>query len=119
MNPREQKRKVSIMTSYIAHEFYRNSRQYVTKRLSRMPYAQAGVIIDNDGTHLISYTTHVCTIDKDGWLTCTGTYSATTRKHIGAFMREYAPQLSYYDAKAAYEKGHKINIYTGEIVSLA
>ena len=111
------------MTSYIAHEqigyFCKDSRQYVTKRLSHMPYAQAGVIIDNNGTNLISYTTLVCTIDKDGWLTCTGTYSATTRKHISAFMHEYAPQMSYYDAKAAYEKGHKINIHTGEIVSLA
>lgn len=110
------------MTSYIAHEqigyFCKDSIQHVHKRLDRQPYAQAGVIFDNHGTHLISYTTLVCTIDKDGWLSCTGTYSATTRKHIGSFLKEFAPNMCYYDAKACYEKGHKINIHTGEIVSL-
>lgn len=111
------------MTSYIAHEqmgyFQRDAIQTVSKRLERMPYAQAGIIFDDNGTHLISYTTLVCTIDAEGWLTCTGTYSQTTRKHISAFMREIAPWLSYYDAKACYENGHKLNIHTGEIVPLA
>lgn len=107
------------MTSYKAHErigyFERESVQTVSKRLEKMPYAQAGVIFDANGTHLISYTTLVCTIDTEGWLSCTGTYSQTTRKHISAFMREFAPWLSYYDAKACYEQGHKLNIRTGEI----
>jgi hypothetical protein len=83
-----------------------------------MPSAQAGIIFDDNGTHLISYTTLVCTIDNEGWLSCTGTYSATTRKHISAFMRECAPAFSYYDAKACYEKGHMLNIRTGEIKAL-
>ena len=111
------------MTSYVAHEIWggiycKDSRQFVDKRLDKMPSAQAGIIFDDRGTHLISYTTLVCTIDREGWLSCTGTYSATTRKHIGAFMHEFAPHMSYYDAKACYEKGHKINIRTGEIVPL-
>ena len=113
---------VSIMTSYVAHEqigyFCKDSIQEVNQRLKYQPYAQAGVIFDNNGTHLISYTTLVCTIDNQGWLTCTGTYSNTTRRHIGSFLREFAPNLNYYDAKKAYENNHKINIYTSEIVSL-
>ena len=111
------------MTSYIAHEqigyFCKDSRQWVSKRLDKMPSAQAGIIFDDRGTHLISYTTLVCTIDNEGWLSCTGTYSATTRKHIGAFMREVAPNLCYYDAKACYEGSHELNIHTGEIRMLA
>ena len=110
------------MTSYIAHEqigyFYKESRQYVDKRLAYQPCAQAGVVIDNKGIHLISYTTLVCTIDPNGWLSCTGTYSATTRRHIGNFLKEYAPNMNYYNAKACYENSHKINIHTGEIVDL-
>ena len=70
---------------------------------------------DKDGTiRFYSYTTHVITITPDGWLTCTGTYSPTTRKQIGRFLREYAPALTYHHAKAAYMLDVAINIYTCE-----
>ena len=111
------------MAQYTAHECW-GVFQYerivnVDKRLSAMPYAQAGVIFGKNGeVSLISYSTLVCTIDADGWLTCTGTYSQTTRKHIGAFMREYGHGLNYYDAKHCYEKGEMLNIYTGEVKKL-
>ena len=91
------------------------------KKLSAMPYAQAHVEIDNNGNiFLISYTTLVCCLDNEGWLSCTGTYSNTTRRHIGAFMKEYVEYPSgmrgnYYDAKACYEGGYQLNIYTGEV----
>jgi hypothetical protein len=91
----------------------------MSKNLDRMPYAQAKIVFDGEGTHLISYTTLVCTIDPEGWLSCTGTYSATTRKHISAFMRECTANLCYYDAKACYEGSHELNIHTGEIRMLA
>ena len=112
------------MYNYTAHEiwgyFAKDTRVSVTKRLDRQPYAQAGIIIYEDGRKdLISYSTLVCTVDKDGWLTCTGTYSQTTRKHISSFIREVAPNLSYYDAKRCYENDEAINIYTGEIISLS
>ena len=61
------------------------------KKLAKMPYAQAKVIImDNGAIVLRSYYTDVALIQSDGWLSINGLYSATTRKHIGAFMREYA-----------------------------
>lgn len=92
----------------------------ITKKLSRMPYAQARVVIDENGAIcLVSYSTVVIIIDPQGWLVCTGTYSATTRKHISAFMHEYGNGAGYYTAKKCYEDNETYNIYTGEIVSLA
>ena len=107
------------MVKYIAHEqigvWCKDVEVWVDKRLSLMPYAQAGIVHGNDGTHLISYATRVVTIDKQGWMTCTGTYSATTRKHIGAFLKECGNGASYYDAKFCYENDSAYNIYTGEV----
>jgi len=88
-------------------------------KLERMPYAQAHVAIDeNSNIFLISYTTEVISITAEGWLVCYGTYSQTTRKHIGAFMKEYTP-FDYFTAKDAYNKGYAVNINTGEIVYFA
>ena len=94
------------------------------KKLSAMPYAQAHVTIDSEGNiALYSYTTLVCFLNAEGWLRVTGLYSATTRKHIGAFMREYVEYPNgnrgcYYDAKQLYNDGVTMNIYTGEIEEL-
>lgn len=88
----------------------------VDRKLKNMPYAQAGVRIDEYGAiTLVSYETEVINIDPMGWLTCTGTYSASTRKHIGAFLKEYAPNITYQDAKRCYENNETIQIYTGAI----
>lgn len=88
------------------------------KALKYMPYASAGVCTDKDGTiRLVSYETTVITINPEGWLECTGTYSATTRKHIGAFMKEYTP-FGYYTAKECYERKQRINIWNGRIEKL-
>ena len=91
-------------------------------KLSGMPYASATVYRNNDGSmELYSYKTMVIFIDKDGWMDCTGTYSATTRKHIRSFMRNEVSKLSghslnYYHAKQCYMDNVKMNIYTGEII---
>ena len=86
----------------------------VDKRLSHCPYGQCGVIFTENGVDLYSYTTMVISI-KDNWLYCTGTYSATTRKHIGCFLKEYAPRISYYTVKQCYYDNMEINIETGEV----
>ena len=91
-------------------------------KLSGMPYASASVYKNTDGSmELYSYKTMVIFIDKDGWMECTGTYSTTTRKHIGSFMRNEVSAMSghplgYYAAKYCYENNVKMNIYTGEII---
>lgn len=88
------------------------------KKLNAMPYAQAKVVILPDGlTILRSYKTNIIYLRPDGWMTVQGLYSATTRRHIGAFVKEYA-QISYQTAKDLYEKKMKYNIYTGEIVPI-
>lgn len=85
------------------------------KKLDRMPYANAHVEIDNHGnTYLFSYKTLVCELSNDGWFTCHGLYSATTRKHISAFMREYT-RFDYQFAKNTYLEGIYINVETGEV----
>lgn len=85
------------------------------KNLKSMPYAQAKVIIENNEIVLRSYQTDVIIVTADGWLVCTGTYSATTRRHISAFMREYG-YGDYQLAKMLYKDGMKMNIYSGEVV---
>ena len=95
-------------------------RKHVTydECLKYCPHGSAGVIKrNNGGLVLVSYTTPVIYIDADGWLECTGTYIATTRKHIGAFMREYTP-VSYYTAKDCYERKQRINLWNGRIEKL-
>ena len=86
----------------------------VDKKLDRMPYAQAGILKVNDGLQLVSYETVVCEI-VGGWLHCYGTFSNSTRRHIGAFLKEVAPSLTYYDAKACYTDDVEMNVETGEI----
>ena len=94
------------------------------KKLELMPYAQAHVEIDEDGNkYLFSYRTMVIELTADGWLTCTGTYSRTTIRHIGAFMREYVEwpngeRGDYYTAKNAYLGKYRLNIETGEVEDL-
>ena len=86
------------------------------KKLSAMPYAQARIEIDDNGNiHLYSYYTRGAELDADGWLTVYGLYSATTRRHISAFMREYCKPFDYYAAKTCYECNERLNIHTAEV----
>lgn len=87
------------------------------KKLTKMPYAQAHVEIHENAISLFSYVTLVAAIDKDGWLTVYGLHSQTTRKHIGAFCKEYA-NCDYQTAKQIYNDGYKFNIHTGEVVEI-
>lgn len=99
----------------VVNGYYTTTAHY-TRNLKYCPYGSCGVNDYNDGClHLVSYTTRVISIDADGWLDCSGTYSATTRKHIGAFLKEYAPNLNYHDAKRAAIENIQINIRTREI----
>lgn len=85
--------------------------------LKNHPYAQCYVLAMNGGTiHFFSYKTRVITITPDGWLCCTGLYSATTRKQIGWFLKEYAPMINYHMVKQVYNDAMMINIHTGEVL---
>ena len=89
-----------------------------------MPYAHAQIREyrekDGDGQNvdiLQSYSTDVVEIDYDTCqITCTGLYSATTRKHISAFMREKG--MNYSIAKNCALDESIYNFVTGEYISL-
>ena len=88
------------------------------KKLNKMPHAQAKVIIMNNGNIILrSYYTDVAMIRSDGWLTINGLYSATTRRHISTFVKEYA-NISYQLAKDLCVKKMAYNIYTGEVIEI-
>lgn len=104
-----------MYTKTVLDGYYRKTVTY-DDRLKYCPYGSAGVVYEKDGgVTLYSYTTRIITIDGDGWMDCTGTYSATTRKHIGAFLKEYGNGFSYQTAKELAKTGNKININNGRI----
>jgi hypothetical protein len=91
---------------------------FTATNLSAMPYAQAKILRFEDGTvQLMSYATVVATVDRDGWLEIHGLYSMTTRKHIGAFMREVV-HMDFATAKQLYNDGYRMNIHTGEVIAI-
>ena len=107
--------KVHGMNGY--HQYERDV--YITKRLERMPYAQAGVIIhDNGRIDLMSYDTLAASIDPEGYLTVECLCSNTTRRHVSTFLREYAPNISYYTAKTLLQTGDAMHIVNGDIKKL-
>ena len=114
---------MSAPIKYIAHErwnsMYRNTEVYVDRKLKYMPYAEAGVRIHEDSSiSLVSFATTVITIDSDGFLTSHGIYGKCTGRHITAFLREYAPQITYNIVKLSWKEHFAINIETGETKDL-
>ena len=92
----------------------------VDELLAYCPNGQCGVRFDEHGAmHLVSYNTTVITVDPEGWLTCSGTYSATSRKHIGAYLKEYFPYISYHVVKRCYEDNKTLNVHTMEVENLS
>ena len=81
-----------------------------TKKLRNHPYSNCRVNLHSNGNiDFISYSTRVITIRNNNGnreIECTGTYSATTRKQIGYFLCEYAPDLNYYDMKRIAGSGY-------------
>lgn len=107
------------MKKFVAHEingyWARDIDVWVDRKLSTMPYAQAGVVLRDGKAVLMSYSTEAATLNTvEGWLTIDCMCSATTRRHVSAFLKEYCPAVSYYDAKAAFNGKYAINVYTGD-----
>ena len=89
---------------------------FTTSRIADHPYAQASIRrYTNGAIDFISYRTTVIQITSDGWMKCHGTYSQTTRKQIGWFLRECGNGFSYHTAKQLYTDRMELNIYTGEV----
>ena len=89
--------------------------------LSKMPYANAKIRQESNATILQSYDTDVAaivTISNNPWVVIFGLHSMTTRRHISAFLAEYAG-VQYETAKKAYEGGYVFNAAnTREIMNM-
>jgi len=87
---------------------------YIEKTLKSHPYANCKIIITDEYIYLKSYNTIIlkyCITDYT--LSVSGLYSSTTRKHIGYWLKEVLPGVSYSQVKKAYENNY--SIYTGGI----
>ena len=83
------------------------------EKLAAMPYAQAHIVRRPNAIVLVSYTTEVAEI-RGGCLTVKGLYSATTRKHISAFCRQFG--TDYQTAKKCYTDDLAYDIICREFV---
>lgn len=77
--------------------------------LKNHAYAQCHIRVHDSGDiDFISYQTRVISVvyrNGQRFIECTGTYSATTRKQIGWFCKEYIPDKSYHDMKEIAREG--------------
>lgn len=90
----------------------------IIRKLTAMPYAQAHVEIDDNGTiHMFSYVTEVARIENDV-LTIYGLYSMTTRRHLSAFCKEYTWVNDFQTIKALVNDGYTLNLETGEVTPI-
>lgn len=88
------------------------------RKLHDHPYANCKVIeteVTGDETIrrwvLRSYTTDVVLVRETPttWeLTCYGTYSQTTRRQIGWFLKDIGSPFTYYSAKRSFEHNSDI-----------
>lgn len=85
------------------------------EKLKSMPYAQAHISRTYNRVTLVSYATTVAEI-VGGVLMVYGLYSATTRKHISAFARQFG--MDYSIAKKCYTDGVGFDMLTREYVAL-
>lgn len=83
----------------------------MTEKLKFMPYAQAHIERRPNAVVLVSYSTAVAAI-VGGQLICNGLYSATTRRHIGAFCKQFG--TTYQVAKKCFTDKMQYDIVTGE-----
>ena len=89
-------------------------RVWTVRKLADHPYAQCHVETDYNGDiNFVSYATTVIMI-RGQHIFCTGTYSQTTAKQIGWFLREYFPRFNYYGMKELARLQMWEDIYTGE-----
>ena len=85
------------------------------EKLQSMPYAQAQIVRSANRISLISYETKVAEI-IGGVLLVYGLYSATTRKHIGAFAKQFG--ADYAIAKKCYMDSIGFDLILREYVAL-
>lgn len=107
-------------TKTVNNGYYATSVTY-DKRLAYKPYASAGVNIEHNEFGdtcytLQSYCTNILSLFEFYGKNHTYrylvvgrvNYSRTTISHVNAFLKEYAPEISYYECKEIWEKNDKV-----------
>ena len=74
------------------------------RALKYKPYAQVGVVLDEEGITLVSYESPIIRLHCDiiEFFNTAPDCSRTTISHVSAFLKEYAPTISYYQVKKAF-----------------
>lgn len=107
------------MTRKVLNGYYYTMVQYDAP-LALMPYAQAGVRYFTEESplnsehyertnvyQLVSYCTPILEYHTDTdelYIVFDPTYSASTRKHVGAFLKEYVKGVTYQQVRDAYHE---------------
>lgn len=98
------------------------------RSLKYKPYAQAGVVLDDEGVTLVSYESPIIKLHGDTieFFNTAPNYSRTTISHVSAFLKEYAPTISYFQVKEAFNTdalnewhivdGDLVHPLTGEVI---
>ena len=95
--------------------FLNYTEPYIKYRLKYCPYGQCKTFIKGDIIYLKSYETLVAFFDtKTNNFFIKGLYSTTTRKHINAFLQEFAGIISFVPYKPYINKA-LVNCYTRKI----
>ena len=123
------KETLHVTADHIVQTIKDNSDFVQYYKMSSMPYGSCNIgmvkVEDKTGEALYviflkSYSTVVCGYVLDGdivYMFCTGTYSATTAKHISRFVREFTPIFSYYTMKYIATFKTKCAIISGQGVN--
>lgn len=87
-------------------------------KLSSHPYSQCYVVLFDNGTiQLVSYTTPVAEIHPNGYVQALPYFncSATTRKQVGWFLKEYTA-ITYSYLKQAALRGCMVHAQNGDVI---
>lgn len=99
-----------------------------SRSLKYKPYAQAGVGLDDESITLVSYESPIIRLHCDTieFYETAPDYSRTTISHVIAFLREYAPKITYQQVKRAFYTdacgewhivdGDLVHALTGEVI---
>lgn len=87
------------------------------EKLTAHPFSQCHIAVDDNMTIFVSYRTPVVVIDGNGYVHAMNMiyWSATTRRQISWFLREYTG-ISYATLRDAAREGLAIHSQYGDVI---
>ena len=89
----------------------------IIEKLASHPYSQCHVCIDGDQLIFVSYRTPVVVVDGQGYVHALPMFncSATTRRQVGWFLREYT-DICYTILRDVAREGLAIHSQYGDVI---